>query len=170
MRVQRSRFVFLAAPMPGPYQGQEADGIVWMLVSPNNRPLGRGAVYHQLYANCRESVLDLQANVDRAVPLESTLPTDGQWTWRMELDGVPVALSSRSYLRARECMYNLTRFLEALPDAEVIPGTRSVRRRRMPEPFPPPRDGHSGLSRSPIPTHLVRQPALRRDLRQRDIG
>ncbi|MDG4795277.1 hypothetical protein [Micromonospora sp. WMMD1082] len=133
MRVQRSRIVFLAAP----YHGQATDGIVWMLVSSNNRPLGRGATYHEVYARCRDSVLDLQANVDRVVPLEGTVPANGQWNWRIELDGVPVALSSRSYLRARECTYNLERFLEALPHADVVPGTRGVRRRRSPEPLPP---------------------------------
>jgi hypothetical protein len=39
-------------------------------------------------------------------------------------------VSSRSYLRARECTYNLERFLEAVPSAQVVAGTRSVRRGR----------------------------------------
>jgi hypothetical protein len=48
-------------------------------------------------------------------------------------------VSSRSYLRARECTYNLDRFLEAVPQAELVAGTRSVRRaaRRPSEPDPP---------------------------------
>jgi hypothetical protein len=128
--VQHSRFVFLAAPMPESKDGDGADGILWMLVSPNNRPLGRGTTYHETYSSCRQSVLDLQANCERAKPVESTVELTGQWTWRIDLDGEPVAVSSRSYLRARECSYNLERFLEAVPKAEVVAGTRSVRRGR----------------------------------------
>lgn len=129
--VQHSRFVFLAAPMPESKDGDgSAEGILWMLVSPNNRPLGRGTTYHETYSSCRQSVLDLQANCDRVKPVETTVELTGQWSWRIELDGEPVAVSSRSYLRARECSYNLERFLEAVPKAEVVAGTRSVRRGR----------------------------------------
>lgn len=128
--VQHSRFVFLAAPMPESKDGDGVDGILWMLVSPNNRPLGRGTTYHETYSSCRQSVLDLQANCDRVKSVETTLEQTGQWTWRIDLDGDPIAVSSRSYLRARECSYNLERFLEAVPKAEVVAGTRSVRRGR----------------------------------------
>ncbi|GAA4691954.1 hypothetical protein [Phytohabitans rumicis] len=128
--MQHSRFVFLAAPMPESKDGDEADGILWMLVSPNNRPLGRGTSYHETYGSCRQAVLDLKANYERAKPVESTVEMTGQWTWRMDLDGEPVAVSSRSYLRSRECTYNLERFLEAVPEAQVVAGTRSVRRGR----------------------------------------
>ncbi|MGN9911045.1 hypothetical protein ACTMTJ_26155 [Phytohabitans sp. LJ34] len=138
--VQHSRFVFLAAPMPESKDGDEGEGILWMLVSPNNRPLGRGTTYHATYGACRQSVLDLQANYERAKPVETTVDLTGQWTWRIDLDGEPVAVSSRSYLRARECTYNLERFLEAVPSAQVIAGTRSVRRgrRRASVAEPPP--------------------------------
>ncbi|MGI5524988.1 hypothetical protein ACQEUX_29195 [Micromonospora sp. CA-259024] len=170
-RVQRSRFVFLAAPMPGPQQGQTIDGILWMLVSPNNRPLGRGAVYHEVYARCRESVLELQDSVDRIVPHEGTVPASGQWTWRIQLADVLVALSSRSYLRARECHYNLGRFLEALPYAEVVAGTRSVRRdrRRSTEPTTPIVGGAAG---APLvrPARLPFRPPSRLDLWKRDAS
>lgn len=128
--VQHSRFVFLAAPMPESKDGDGVDGILWMLVSPNNRPLGRGTIYHQTYGACRQAVLDLQANCDRVKPVETTVELTGQWTWRIDLDGEPIAVSSRSYLRARECSYNLERFLEAVPKAEVVAGTRSIRRGR----------------------------------------
>lgn len=137
--VQHSRFVFLAAPMPESKDGEEGEGILWMLVSPNNRPLGRGTTYHATYGACRQSVLDLQANCERVKPVETTVDLTGQWTWRIDLDGEPVAVSSRSYLRARECTYNLERFLEAVPSAQVIAGTRSVRRgRRRPSVAEPP--------------------------------
>ncbi|MFI7209869.1 hypothetical protein ACIBP4_07215 [Micromonospora maritima] len=171
IEVQRSRFVFLAAPMPGPRQEQPVDGIVWMLVSPNNRPLGRGPVYHEAYARCRESVLALQANVDRIVPVEGTVPASGQWDWRIELDQVSVAVSSRSYLRARECRYNLERFLEALPQAEVVPGARTVRRARRGATAP----GSAALD-GPIgtpaagPERRTYRPASGFDARKRDAS
>ncbi|WBB65477.1 hypothetical protein [Micromonospora sp. WMMD812] len=168
--MQRSRFVFLAAPTPAHQPGGPADRIVWMLVSPNNRPLGRGAVYHDIYARCRESVLDLQANVDRIVALEGTVPASGHWSWRIELDDMAVALSSRSYLRARECTYNLERFLEALPLAEVVPGTRDVRRDRRRAPEPPPPSGGTLGGQPYRPARLMYESPARRDLRQRDAG
>ncbi|MFE9651888.1 hypothetical protein [Micromonospora sp. NPDC006431] len=169
--MQRSRFVFLAAPMPGAPQGQPTDGVLWMLVSPNNRPLGRGAVYHAAYAGCRESVLALQASMDRIVPVEGTVPASGQWTWRIELDEVAVALSSRSYLRARECRYNLDRFLEALPHAEVVPGTRAVRRgrRAASEPITPLSGGTLAAPLVP-PTRLAYRPASGIEPRRRDAS
>jgi hypothetical protein len=133
--VQRSRFVFLALPMPDGNAGDAdrapAEGILWMLVSPNNRPLGRGTTYHEAYAECRNSVEHIKANAHRVVPVETTVERTGQWTWRIELDGAPVAASSRSYLRTRECAYNLTKFLEALPTADIVAGTRSARRGRQ---------------------------------------
>jgi hypothetical protein len=139
-KVQRARFVFLAAPVPD--SDPVAEGIVWILVSPNNRPLGRGTTYHETYGECRQAVLDLQANAERVMPMEMTVERTGQWTWRIDLDGATVAVSSRSYLRARECTYNLERFVAALPNADIVAGTRSARRgpRRAPA-TPLPRPG-----------------------------
>ena len=139
--MQRSRFVFLALPVPEHAAAAHlagdapAEGVVWVLVSPNNRPLGRGTTYHELYAACRDSVEHLKANAGRVVPVETTVERTGQWSWRIELDGAPVAVSSRSYLRARECAYNLERFLDAVPTADIVAGTRSAHRgRRRTEP------------------------------------
>jgi hypothetical protein len=128
--VQHSRFVFIAGPVPSTQAGDLTEGVVWILVSPNNRPLGLGMTYHEAYADCRESVVVLKANNDRLNPVETTVELTGQWTWRVELDGVAVAKSGRSYLRARECQYNLQRFFEAVPNAEIVAGARSARRGR----------------------------------------
>ncbi len=157
-QVQRSRFVFLAAPLPSAAGGSLAggslaggslaggslagsplaEGVVWILVSPNNRPLGRGATYHERYVACYEAVLSLRENFSKLTPVETTVDQTGQWTWRVEVGGEPVAVSSRSYLRVRECSYNLERFLEAAPTADIVPGTRSARRGRHPAADPPP--------------------------------
>jgi len=129
--VQRPRFVFLAAPATQAQVAPERERILWMLVSPNNRQLGRSASYHDAYADSRQAVLDLQQNLDRVIRLESLVEMTGQWIWRLNLDGHAVAASSRSYFRARECTYNLERFLEAVPQADLVVGVRAARRGRQ---------------------------------------
>jgi hypothetical protein len=41
------------------------------------------------------------------------------WSWRLALDGVPVAVAARPYFRQREGHYNLGQFLAALVDADL---------------------------------------------------
>ncbi|MFJ8579093.1 hypothetical protein [Micromonospora sp. NPDC093277] len=131
IKVQRPRFVFLAAPATQAQVAPERERILWMLVSPNNRQLGRSASYHDVYADSRQAVLDLQQNLDRVIRLESLVEMTGQWTWRLKLDDHAVAVSSRSYFRVRECTYNLERFLEAVPQADILAGVRAPRRGRQ---------------------------------------
>jgi hypothetical protein len=112
---------------------------------------------------CRQSVLDLRANAARIETIEYTVEATGQWRWRIELDRVPVAVSSRSYLRARECTYNLQRFLEAVPQADIVAGARVVRsgrqRATVQVPDPSRADGPAGYLRAaPRPT-VAPQPA-----------
>ncbi|MEU8259069.1 hypothetical protein AB0C02_00370 [Micromonospora sp. NPDC048999] len=128
--MQVARFVFLTMLPSTGTQGDPPGGVVWMLVSPNNRTLGRGLSLHRSYADCRDAVLRLREGGPRCRPVLSNVEATGQWTWRVELDGRQVAMASRSYLRMRECSYNLERFLAVLPAAEVVPGTRAVRRGR----------------------------------------
>ena len=142
--MQQSRFVFVAVPNAV----HPDDKIIWILVSPNNRPLGRSAVRHDTYPACHAALTVVRAELGRsesAVAVEET----GQWNWQVTLDGAPVAVSSRSYLRIRECNYNLTRFLDAVPEAVIVEGARRVRRdrrgdgaRRISEPLPS--DGATG--------------------------
>ncbi|MEU3452535.1 hypothetical protein ABZ671_02855 [Micromonospora sp. NPDC006766] len=131
IKVQRPRFVFLAAPVTQAQGASERESILWMLVSPNNRQLGRSASYHGVYADSHQAVLDLRQNLDRVVLLESLVERTGQRIWRLKLDGQAVAVSSRSYFRARECTYNLERFMEAVPQAEIVVGVRVARRGRQ---------------------------------------
>ncbi|MGI5185829.1 hypothetical protein ACQEVZ_57255 [Dactylosporangium sp. CA-152071] len=125
--MQQSRFVFLALAAAAADDGTVAEATTWMLVSPNNRPLGRAARLFETYGACRDAVLHLRAGFAGASSAVAAVESSGQWVWRVELDGSTVGMSSRSYLRARECHYNLERFLEAVPAAVVVAGTRSVR-------------------------------------------
>jgi hypothetical protein len=101
--------------------------VTWMLVSPNNRPLGRSTRTFDSVVACREAVLSLRQQRGRLRPTATATESGGRWAWRLDLDGAVVATSSRAYLRQRECEYNLHLFLDALPTAEFVSAVRSVR-------------------------------------------
>lgn len=125
--MHQSRFVFLALAGAAADDGTVTEATTWMLVSPNNRPLGRAARTFETYGACRDAVLHLRAGFAEVRSTVAAVESNGQWVWRAEVGGTTVGISSRSYLRARECHYNLERFLEAVPAALVVAGTRSVR-------------------------------------------
>lgn len=128
--MHRPRFVFLAVPPDDQrIPGDSIDAIIWMLASSNNRLLGRGGNSFATYLSCRDAVLRLRESRDRIESQSSVVEETGQWMWRVDLDGRTVAVSSRSYLRMRECRYNLDRFLDAVPRAEVVNEVRSARSR-----------------------------------------
>jgi hypothetical protein len=114
--VQGSRFIFLSSDKL----------LTWMLVSPNNRPLGRAAGYFDDDEECRDAVLGLRAHAAR-VRATTAVEPGGHWGWRVSLDGTAAAVSTRTYLRQQECQYSLSRFLEALPVAGLAAGVRTVR-------------------------------------------
>ena len=121
------RFVFLSRPVVDEAAEVIGGDVTWMLVSPNARMLGRAADWFADYEACRTALALLPAHRDE---LKSVIfVADGQWNWRVEIDRVVVAVSSRSYLRQHECDYNLRRFLDALPTAEIAPAVRIVRNR-----------------------------------------
>ena len=123
--MSQSRFIFLSTLAQGEPDGP-GEGVFWLLVSSNNRQLGRGcAVYHS-YQDCREAALYLRQRLSQAQTVTAADEYNGQWVWRVDLDGSAVAVSSRSYLRVRECHYNLGRFLAAVPQALLVDGVRMV--------------------------------------------
>jgi hypothetical protein len=126
-----ARFVFLS----GPGVSRIADrvptgGVIWALVAPNNRTLGRGGCVCENYSSCRDAAAALQSDIARADTRTSTDPT-GQFVWEIYVDGAAVARSHRSFLRARECDYNLDRFRAVLPAALITTGVRVLRNGRV---------------------------------------
>jgi hypothetical protein len=123
------RFIFLAIVTPDDDErvSEPQQQTAWMLCAPNNRILGRGERAFDTEAGCRDAVLGIVAGAGRLNAVSTALGTSGHWVWRAELDGVPVAVSHRSYLRARECQYNVGRFLAAVPEAQVTAGRRQLR-------------------------------------------
>jgi hypothetical protein len=118
-----SRFVFLARRAD---TGQ--DDVTWMLVSSNSRPLGRAVAWYGDLDTCLASVATLRTSVDRLRMVVSVINSGRNWQWRAELDGKPAAVASRTYVRQYECEYNLRRFLEALPVADIPSTVRTVHR------------------------------------------
>jgi hypothetical protein len=125
--MDRPRFVFVSTVRTDRPSG----GVVWLLMSANNRRLGRSRMAFASYDECREAVLRLQREHARVRPQAVTDDATGRFGWRVDLDAEAVAISSRSYLRARECDYNLTRFLESVPNADVVDGAREPRIARI---------------------------------------
>lgn len=143
--MQHARFIFVAVATPQGDTDAGRRGVSWMLLSPNNRRLGCGASVHPAYAACRDAVVTLRFGHDRFTAQSLTLASNGQWIWQVDLDGVAVAVSCRSYLRARECTYNLERFLEAVPTAEIVEGTKGTPRDRLGRGFGPEAIGQKQL-------------------------
>jgi hypothetical protein len=119
------RFVFLSRTVTDENGGTIGEYVTWMVVSPNSRPLGRAADWFVRYDDCRDAVLAVR---ERAGELRIVISVAGSdWHWRGTVDGIPVAASTRAYLRQHECDYNAQRFLEALPEAQILTAVRAVR-------------------------------------------
>ncbi|HSV68179.1 MAG TPA: hypothetical protein VLJ59_20110 [Mycobacteriales bacterium] len=95
------------APAPaGPW-------FAWRLIGANSRELGRSAQTYADLATCWLATARLRRRLDDTDQVVTPHKRTGEWTWRLEIDGVAVAVAAPTYLRQRECAYNLTQFLAA---------------------------------------------------------
>ena len=92
-------------------------GPLWRLVGANNRELGRMPVPVPPGRTCCETVARLLDGLSRATPKVKLAGPATSWTWALEIDSAPAAVSGRAYLRQRECQYSLDHFLKAAVDA-----------------------------------------------------
>lgn len=105
-----------------PFDGEvDADGswVAWRLTGANHRELGRSA---RVFPDLPAAQLDATTFSERVAEAETqilTIPRTAMWGWRMNLDGVGIATSSRAYLRHRECTYNVAAFAVAVAVAGV---------------------------------------------------
>ncbi|GIG66404.1 hypothetical protein [Phytomonospora endophytica] len=137
--MQHARFIFQTLPNTALAVTKAAAGpLRWTLISANNRRIGNCTDGYPTYLECRGAVLNLQAGAARLTSAQIVDDRSGRMSWLIELDGIPVAESSRSYLRARECAYNLERFLDSVPVAEITSGVQVVRHHGLPPPPQPP--------------------------------
>ena len=121
MAVPRFLFVSGAQASRGEPRGEltRLTGVSWRLLGGNNRELGRSAIPFAELDACHVAAMRVRERVaDATVELRSEQAT-GRWTWQLRLDGEPVAIAGRSYLRLRECQYNLGQFIAFAPGAGV---------------------------------------------------
>jgi hypothetical protein len=101
-------------------------GATWRLLSNNNRDLGRAITVFPSIDSCAAAVELLRRAVAQVVAISSR---DGRanWTWQLQLDRVPIAVSSRTYQRRVQAEYACTVFRGLAGTAEVINAVRFVR-------------------------------------------
>jgi hypothetical protein len=132
--VKTSRFLFVIGVGRGPaahpvwpdvhqpFVGEpDEDGswVAWRLTGANHRELGRSSC---VFPDLEQARLDAYRAHDRISAAQAhivTIPNTGTWGWRMSLDDVLFATSSRGYARHRECTYNVAAFAAAAAIAEI---------------------------------------------------
>lgn len=99
----------------------DVDGswFAWRLTGANHRELGRSCRVFPDLASARDDAARLRERVSEAEVSVLTVPRTGTWGWRLRLDGVAVATSSRGYARHRECTYNASTFVAAAAVADL---------------------------------------------------
>lgn len=93
--------------------------IVWRLVAANNRVLATSAGTFGTVDEVAAAVRRVRDQVPGAA-VDLVHEPDRDWIWRMAGEqGVPTAVSSRSYRRRIDCVRAINRFRLAAPDAVV---------------------------------------------------
>ena len=96
------------------------DHVAWRLLGANNRELGRSPVWYPDLDSCREAVWALKREIGGVTSaITAVALPGGAWSWRMAANGRPVAVAGRPYHRHRECAYNLSHFVAAVPTAQI---------------------------------------------------
>jgi hypothetical protein len=91
--------------------------VAWRLVGANNRELGRSTHAYPDLTACRAAVAFLREHLSEADTLLANVSNTGLWLWRLNIGEQWMAVSGRSYLRRRECQYNLAQFVAEAPTA-----------------------------------------------------
>jgi hypothetical protein len=97
----------------------EGRWFAWRLLGGNNRELGRSAFAFASVTVCRESASAARDGAVRPIVSLSADVAKAMWRWRLDAESGPIAVSSRLYLRQRECQYSLTQFLSGLSVAQL---------------------------------------------------
>ncbi|MFJ1701941.1 hypothetical protein [Kitasatospora sp. NPDC088346] len=140
------RFLLVSRPAH-PHGVRAGDAVVWRLLGANNRHLGQSEETFRDAAACLAAIARLQQRVDRLRSTVGTVDHGQLWRWRLDFESAPVACSTRSFRRQRECQYNLGLFLTAVLDAGAAARPLSL----PPLPHPPvPRSFGPQSRRSPV--------------------
>jgi hypothetical protein len=102
----------------------------WRLMGANNRELGRSALSFLSYPLARRAVMQLKRGIERLVPHSTTDPLTGRWGWRLDLDDLAVAVSSRWYERDHDGRLGAAKFVALTVEAELPEGVVTLHERR----------------------------------------
>src|SRR5262245_22548288 len=105
-----ARFQILTV-LPDRSSTVELAGYTWRFLSANNRRLGQSARVFSDLDSCWAAVRQLRERLDG---LSMVTARDGlrQWVWRVRLDGLDLAVSSRSYQRRVEADHACASFVD----------------------------------------------------------
>ncbi|MDX8031961.1 hypothetical protein SK803_17180 [Lentzea sp. BCCO 10_0856] len=99
------------------YRSAARASVTWRLLSANNRGLGKAVAPYPTDSECAKAVAELRELVANGRAL---LTRDAQlWSWRLQLGGVDLAVSCRSYQRRLQAQYAFRSFVELAADAPV---------------------------------------------------
>jgi hypothetical protein len=126
--VAAARFELYAMARSGvPRARRQSDApVTWRLLSGNNRDLGRAAESFPDVAACLTAIERLR--IALASPAVTVSSPDGRsrWTWRVAVDSVDGAVSSRVYQRRVQAEAACAVFLALAADAPVTGEVRLV--------------------------------------------
>jgi hypothetical protein len=91
----------------------------WRMLAANNREVARSASTYGDVASCIEAVRDLRGRVSAGLAIASRSGR-ADWSWRIRIDGVDRAASSRTYQRRLQCEAACALFVELVPCADVL--------------------------------------------------
>jgi hypothetical protein len=109
---------------------ERGDWYGWRLIGANNRELGRSARSFGSYQLARRAVGQLKEGLGRLAHNSTNNPATGRWGWRLDLDGVAVAVSGRWYERDYDGRVGAAKFLALAVDAELADGVVTLHVRR----------------------------------------
>jgi hypothetical protein len=87
--------------------------VSWRLTSANHREVGRSCRVFPDLEHAWRDVGTVLERIDEAEAMILPVPHAGTWGWRLSIDDVAVATSSRGYSRPRECRSSLSTFVAA---------------------------------------------------------
>jgi uncharacterized protein YegP (UPF0339 family) len=90
----------------------------WRLLAANNRDGARSASLFEELDLCHAAIRRLRADFDRGEPVVARMGRS-EWSWRLVLDDIDIAISSRTYKRRLQCAAACDLFVELAPAAEL---------------------------------------------------